>query len=147
MFVLQILERNEVVHSLSPASSRCATFACSHRMRSWPRGGTPDRLSHTASSFFTRRPHSWSCVVRHTHSCLPPRRARSCGFLSLLLNLGQCARGWSSARVSKASYIETVHELHQHLRPFACEMLCAQVRRVCFRRDLLLRQLVVADRP
>ena len=48
------------------------------------------------------------------------------------LNLGQCARGWSPAHVPKASNVEPVHELHQHLRPFACEMLRAQVRRVCF---------------
>ena len=66
--------------------------------------------------------------------------------LSLTLNLGQCARGWSSAHVSKASYMEAVHALHRHHRPFACEMLRAQVRRVCFRMDLLHRQLVVADR-
>ena len=92
----------------------------------------PNRLSHTASSFFTRHPHSWSCAVPTHTACLPPRRARSwaprasrctCGFLSPPLNLDQCARGWSTAHVSKASYIEAVHELHQHLLPFACEML------------------------
>ena len=70
----------------------------------------------------------------------------TCGFLSLLLNLGHCARCWSSAHVSKASYIEAVHEFHQHLRPFPCDILYAQVRRVCFPIDRLHRQLVVADR-
>ena len=112
-----------------------------------------NRLSHTACSFFIRHPHSWSFAVTTHTACLPPGRdlehhasRYTCGFLSLPLNLDQCARGWSSAHVSKASYIEAVHGLHQHLRPFACEMLCAQVRRVCFRRDLLHHQLVVADR-
>ena len=122
-FVLLTLERNDVFFSLSPASARF-----------------PHRLSHAASSFFTRRPHSWSRTARiHPVFFRSTRRELerhasqfSCGFLSLLLNLGQCARGWSSAHVTKASYVEAVHELHQHLRPFACEMLRAQVRRVCF---------------
>ena len=75
MFVLQILKRNEVLYSLSPASSRCATLAYSHRMRSWPRGGTPRQaLAH--SKFVL---HSTStlmvmcCPDTHT-ACLPPRQ-------------------------------------------------------------------------
>ena len=47
-FVLLTLEKNDVFYSLSPASSRCATLACSHCMRSWPRGGTPRQaLAHS----------------------------------------------------------------------------------------------------
>ena len=37
----------------------------------------PDRLSHTANTFFTQRPPSWSCTVPTHTACLPPRRARS----------------------------------------------------------------------
>ena len=49
-FVLLTMERNEVSHSLSPASSHCATLACSHCVRSWPRGGTPRQaLAHSKS--------------------------------------------------------------------------------------------------
>ena len=70
----------------------------------------------------------------------------TCGFRSLPLNLGQCERGWSCAHVPKASRVETVHELRQHLRPFACEMLCAHVRGVCFRGDLLHCELPAAHR-
>ena len=155
MFVLQILERNEVLYSLLPASSPCATLACSHRVRSWPRGGTPRQaLAH--SKFIL---HSTSTVVvmhyPDTHSVFtaPPGailsttqvgiRVDSCHFPSPSTSAHEVGL---LAHESKASYIEAVHELHQHLRPFACEMLCAQVRRVCFRRDLLHHQLVVADR-
>ena len=63
MFVLQILEKNEVLHSLSPASLVVPPWpvltVCDHGQAV----ALPDRLSHTASSFFTRRPHSWSCAV------------------------------------------------------------------------------------
>ena len=79
------------------------------------------------------RHHSPLRVLRPAGRDLEHHASRcTCGFLSLPLNLGQCARGWSSPPVSKASYTEAVHELHQHLRPFACEMLRAQVSRVCF---------------
>ena len=77
VFVLQILERNEVWNSLSLASSRCATLACSHCMRSWPMVALPNKLSHTASSLSTQRQHSWSCTVPTHTACLPPRQARS----------------------------------------------------------------------
>ena len=50
----------------------------------------PDRLSHTARSFFTRRPHSWSWTARiHRVSYRPAGRElghrtsqKTCGFLS-----------------------------------------------------------------
>ena len=114
----------------------------------------PHRLSHAAGLF---SPFTWLETIGGHYGPLRVLRPAgrdveryaslyTCGFLSLLLNLSQCARGWSSAHVSNASYVAAVHELHQHLRPFACEMLRAQVRRVCFRGDLLHRQLVVVDR-
>ena len=107
---------------------------------------------HSPTSFHTQQVHS--SLVVHTHGHGQPRftafytappgvnfstaqvtkRVDSC---HSPLNLGQCARSWSSAYVPKASHIEAVHKLHQHFRPFACEMLRAQVRRVCFRGDLL----------
>ena len=116
---------------------------------------------HSPTSSPTQQVHS--SLVVHTHGHGQPRfttyytappgvnfstaqvrkRVDSC---HSPLNLGQCARSWSSAHVPKASHIEAVHKLHQHFRPFACEMLRAQVRRVCFRRDLLHRQRIVADR-
>ena len=83
----------------------------------------PGKLSHKASFFFTRRPHSWSRTARIHRVLYCPagrdgeRRAAqyTCGFLSLPLILGQCARGWPSAHVSKALYVEAVHEPHQRL--------------------------------
>ena len=91
-----------------------------------------DRLSHTASSFIARRLHSWSwtatihrvlyCTARRDGDRLAAQFLY--GFLSFSLNLEQCARGWPSAHISKASYIEAVHEPHQHLGSFA---RCSQV--------------------
>ena len=51
----------------------------------------PDKLSHTASSFFTCRPHSWSWTAKiHRVLYRPARRElphrasqKTCGFLSL----------------------------------------------------------------
>ena len=70
----------------------------------------------------------------------------TCGFLSLPLNLGQCARGWSSAHVSNASYVEAVHEPHQHLGFLPRQVLCSQVRRVGLGGDLLHSELAAAHR-
>ena len=147
-----ILERNEVLQSLSLASSHCATLASSNCMRSWLRCGT-SRLAlahskfvhHSTSSFMVIDSQDSPRILRPAGSDLEHHASRyTCGFLSLLLNFDQCARSWSSAHVPKASCIEAVHELHQHLRPF--KMLRAQVRRGCLRRYLLYRQHVVADR-
>ena len=105
VFVLQRFKRDEVLYSLSPASSRCATLACSHRMRSWPRGGTPRQaLAHSKFSL-----HSTSTVMvmycPDTHSVFtaPPGAILSTtqvgtrvGSCHSSLNLDQCARGWSS---------------------------------------------------
>ena len=101
-------------------------FACLLSLCPWPvltvcdhgQGvALSDRLSHTASSSFTRRPHSWSWTARvHRVVYRPAGRElehRASQFLSLSLNVGQCARGWSPAHESKASYVEAVHELHQ----------------------------------
>ena len=73
VFVLLTLERNEVLYSLSPASSRCATLACSPCMRSWPRGGAPRQaLAH--SKFVL---HSTPTFMDSQDSLriIPPRRA------------------------------------------------------------------------
>ena len=109
-----------------------ARLACSYCMRSQPRVALPNRLTHAAGSFITRRPCGRSWTVR-THSVFYrpagrecERRASryTCGSLSLPLDLSRkCARSpihwlssnarptWiaitsrSSSRVSSASRI------------------------------------------
>ena len=111
-------------------------------------------LLHTASSFITRRPHSLSWTARIHRVLYCPagrdgeRRAAqyTCGFLSLPLNLGQCARGWPSAHLSKASYTEAVHEPHQRLVSLARQVLWSQVRRVRLGGDLLHCEFRAAHR-
>ena len=112
------------------------------------------RLSHAAGLF---SPFTWLETIGFY--CDPLRVLRpagrdvekhaslyTCGFLSLLLHLGHCARGWSSAHVSNASYIETVHEPHQHLGSLARQVLISQVRRVGLGGDLLHSELLAAHR-
>ena len=59
---------------------------------------------------------------------------------------------WSTSSVptqsqpGKYSQVEAVQEPHQHLRSLTREVLRALVRKVCFGKDPLHRQLVVADR-
>ena len=122
------------MYSLSPASSRCATLVCSHCMRSWPRSGTPRQalahskfILHSTSTFMVMDSPDSPRIIPLGRDLENRASQFSCGFLSLSLNLGQCARGWSSAHVSKASYVEAIHELHQHLQSLAFEMLRAQV--------------------
>ena len=117
-------------------------FSCC--MRPQPRGGTsPQALACSKSVLY----NTWLVTIRSCHGplrILRPAgrdlehhaRQYTCGFLSLPLNLGQCARGWPSPHVSRDSYVEAVHEPHQHLRSLACEMFRAQVRRVRLSGDL-----------
>ena len=70
----------------------------------------------------------------------------TCGFLSPTLNLGQRVRGWPSAHVPKASYIEAIHEPHQHLGSLARQALRSQVRGVRLGGDLLHFELPEAHR-
>ena len=131
MFVLQILKRNEVFYSLSPASSRCATLACSHRMRSWPRDGTPRQaLAHSKFSFqSTSTVMVIYCPDTHSVFSAPPGAILSTPQVGLRVDSCHSPSTSTSAHevgllahVSKASYIEAVHELHQHLRLFVCEI-------------------------
>ena len=112
------------------------------------------RLSHAAGLF---SPFTWLETIGGRYGPLRVLRPAgrdverhaslyTCGFLSLSLNLGQCARGWSSAHVSNASYIEAVHEPHQHLGSLARQVLCSQVRRVGLGGDLLHSELPAAHR-
>ena len=147
-WVSWLRERNEGLRSRSPASSHMCHIglfpaACGHSQGV----ALPHRLSHAASLYSTTR---GLVTIR---SCHPAGRdlehhARqyTCGFLSLPLNLGQCARDWSSAHGSNASYIEAVHEPHQHLGSLARQMLCSQVRRVGLGGDLLHSELPAAHR-
>ena len=106
VFVLLTLERNEVFFSLSPASSRCATLACSHCGQGV---ALPDRLAykfilHSASTFMVMDCKDSPRILqpRHLSTAQVNIRMDSCH----PLNLGQCARGWSPAHVSKASYVD-----------------------------------------
>ena len=112
------------------------------------------RLSHAAGLF---SPFTWLETIGGRYGPLRLLRPAgcdvekhaslyTCGFLSLPLNLGQCARVWSSAHVSNASYVEAVHEPHQHLGSFARQVLCSQVRRVGLGGDLLYSELTAAHR-
>ena len=116
------------------------TFACLHSMchlglfslyAIMAKGWQSPTRSNTASSFITRRLHRVLNCPASRHG--EPRAGQyTCGFLSLLLNLGQCARGWPSAHVSKDSYIEAVHEPHQHLGSLARQVLCTHLSTVGF---------------
>ena len=85
---------------------------------------------HSSTSSRTQQVHSSLDVHIHGHGLsrhtqLVYRSAgrdlehhasrNTCGFLSLPLNLGQCARGWSPAHVPKASHVEAVHKLRDAL--------------------------------
>ena len=152
-FVLLTLERNEVLHSISPASSHCATLACSHCMRSWPKSGAlRQALAHC--KFFQHSTIRGHGQPRFTAYCAAPPgamvsdaqhsiRVDSC---HSPFNLGQCARGSPSPHVSKASYAEAVHEPHQHLGSLARQVLCSQVRRVRLGGDFLHCELPAAHR-
>ena len=64
VFVLLTLERNEVLYSLSPplvVPPWPVLAVCDHGQGV----ALPDRLTHTASSFFTKRPHSLSWTARN----------------------------------------------------------------------------------
>ena len=127
VFVLLTLERNEVIRSLSNASSRCATLACSHCMRSWPRAGT-SRQALVQSKFIL---HSTSTFMvmdcQDSPRILPPRWAwtwapRKSVYVWIPVTLPEPRpvrkRLLSSAHVFKASYVEAIHKLNKHLRPF-----------------------------
>ena len=88
-FVLLIMERNEVLHSLSHASFHCATLACSLCVRSWPRGGTPRQalanskfVHHSTSSFMVMDSQDPPRALRHAKRDLEHHASRyTCGFL------------------------------------------------------------------
>ena len=155
LWVSRLRERNEGLLSHLPASSHMCLVGlfllhaviakgwhfpigsrvqqvCSLRSRGWRRSGAA-----TVHCVFFRPARR--DVEKHAS-------LKTCGFLSLPLNLGQCARGWSSAHVSNASYVEAVHEPHQHLGSLTRQVLCSQVRRVGLGGDLLHSELPAAHR-
>ena len=113
----------------------------------------PDKLSHTARAVFTRRPQSCHVLSRHTQRVYRPAgrdlehhaSRYTCGFLTLHLNLDQCARGWSSC-ISKASYIEAIFKSFTNISDPSLVRCFMPKSQECFRRDLLHHQLVFADR-
>ena len=107
--VLLTLERNEVLHSLSPASSHCATLACSHR-----RSGTHNRLSHTASSFITRRPHRWSRRQPGFTACYT---ARPCAMVSDAQHSIRVDSCHSSSTSSTSASAHQISHLHTYSKP------------------------------
>ena len=114
-------------------------FSCCHSVtaKGWH---SPTGSPMAAGLFVTGRPCARSSTVR-THSVFcRPRRAVKLSDVQFGRHVDLCQSSTSasahdslsSAHVSKASYIEAVHELHQHLQPVVGEMLRAQVRRVSF---------------
>ena len=124
-------------------------------MRSQPKGGTHPaghRMQQVLSSLDVLA-HGHRLSGHTAFSTAPPGAKLS--YVQFGWHVDLCHSPLTSASAHevgdphtylKASYVEAVHELHRHLLPFACEMLRAQVRRVCSPGDLLHRQLVVADR-
>ena len=123
---------------------KCATLALSCCMRLQPRSGTsPWALACSRSVLL----NTWLVTIGSCHGL--PRILRPAG-----RDVDPChspstsasGRGWPFAHVSRVSGVEAVHEPHEHLRPLACEMFRAQVRRVHLGGDLLHCEFPAAHR-
>ena len=140
-----------------------ARLACSYCMRSQPRVALPNRLTHAAGSFITRRPCGRSWTVRTHPSVFYRPAGANVSDVQVGIHVDLCHSPSTSAGSAQGrrstgsvptrgqpglqSQVEAVHESHQHLGSLARQVLCSQVRRVCLGGDLLHSELPAAHPP